>query len=507
MEPAPASDRVDADVQGIAVAYWNPTRADRDGISRPVNNFGDLIGPRIVAELIKQHGFDGRATDPRRLFSVGSILHFANAGDVVWGTGINGKAQRASTGFPRMDVRAVRGPATRRRLRAQGIDVPAVFGDPALLLPRVMPDLLEIARAEPTRDVTIVPNLNDFDPGDPDPRIIDPRAPLDHVLATIASSRLVVGSSLHAIIVAESLGRPARAVRSRHEHFLKYFDYYAGTGRMGVHVAGGVDEAVALGGVAPGMDRTAELESAFPVDLWTGAKVDATPRSFTGESPAEWLVEAGERWAAADFGTPRPDEAWRFDRDVLVGFLAAAHCLADTDLAEAMPIVAGAAVGVVAGELSHRNREVLRYASAGDVASVRALSRISTRARSAVVDEVQWNVDTLTLIGRVILNELDEPELHLTISSGESDTVSVVALDDVSNLREGEWRWVQHVPIAALLARKRVFGMSWSWGLSESERAKIRYAPGARVTGEPVEPLSLSRPDGRFVFTTLANAR
>lgn len=256
-------------VSGIPVAHWNPVRH-----SIPVANFGDLLGPLIAARLVAPSTRPAPA-DPATLVSVGSILHLAPPRAVVWGSGVNGKALEASRRMPRdLDVRSVRGPWTQRLLTSLGLEVPSIYGDPALLLPYVMPELVATARV-PRREVLVVPNFNDHtgasvEAGALGLDVLDSRAQLDSVLLTIASSRLVIGSSLHAVVVAEALGLPARFVRSENEHPFKYRDYLAGTGREFEPIAASVEEALAWGGQpAPVYDVDALME-AFPHDLWSG---------------------------------------------------------------------------------------------------------------------------------------------------------------------------------------------------------------------------------------------
>jgi pyruvyltransferase len=155
---------------------------------------------------------------------------------------------------------------TRRFLTERGIDVPEVFGDPALLLPRLAPELF--SRREARSKVTIVPNFNDIPKHGVDQRILDPRLPVEVCLARIAGSEFVTGSSLHGIVVAESLGIPARLVVSAVEHPFKYEDYYLGTGRVGVGAAASVEEAISAGGREPPAFDGDALLNAFPLDLW-----------------------------------------------------------------------------------------------------------------------------------------------------------------------------------------------------------------------------------------------
>lgn len=258
----------------VEVFAWNPevpTIRGRLGrrlpLRRPVNNFGDLLGPVVVEGLVRNAGLDPQAGDGR-LLSVGSVLHFARNGDVIWGTGLNGKIKPSRHDFMRLDVRAVRGPITRDFLVSRSIKVPQIYGDPALLLPEIMPELHGWV-GEPTRDVAVVPNFNDYPDWRHSRGVLNPRGPLRECLETIARSRLVVGSSLHAIVVAESLGIPARAIRSQVEQETKYADYYLGTGRSDFSIATSVEEAIKLGGEQPPNWPPEPLRESFPYDLWT----------------------------------------------------------------------------------------------------------------------------------------------------------------------------------------------------------------------------------------------
>ena len=85
------------------IVYWNDRRAPSlirrlPGrrfvprrlvrlVTRPARNFGDLLGPQIVSRLLERNGIAAGTPPARRLLTVGSVLHLAHAGDVVWGSG------------------------------------------------------------------------------------------------------------------------------------------------------------------------------------------------------------------------------------------------------------------------------------------------------------------------------------------------------------------------------------------------------------------------------------
>ncbi len=258
----------------VEVFAWNPRRplvpgplGHRLRYGRRVNNFGDLLGPLLVGRLLASKGLVGAGRRPARLLSVGSVLHYAGDGDVVWGSGRNGKIPDALHTFADLDVRAVRGPLTRQFLQQRGIAVPEIYGDPALLLPNYLPEMWDWT-ADKRYEFTVVPNLNEIASVPAGPEVLDPRRPVLTCLERIARSRFVTGSSLHAIVVAESLGIPARLIGSRVEADFKYADYYGGTGRSGFTPAASVAEARELGGEEPARWDGYRLLESFPWDLW-----------------------------------------------------------------------------------------------------------------------------------------------------------------------------------------------------------------------------------------------
>lgn len=265
-------------VLGREIVRWNPLRALPDGSMGRVDNFGDLLGPLIAERILWLNNVGPVATDKRRLLTVGSILHFAREGDVVWGSGINGKVPGRKIGSTRLDVRLLRGPRSRSHLMNMGVQVPTLFGDPALLIPTLFPDIRAWSDVK-TQDVLVVPNLNDGDLFDDKLPTVSPRNDVWLVVRAIAQSKFVVASSLHALIIADALGIPSRAVKPAAEHYTKYMDYYEGTGRTRVRLAHNINEALDLGPVGAGTYDIEGLYNSFPLDLWGHAGQDHSPRT------------------------------------------------------------------------------------------------------------------------------------------------------------------------------------------------------------------------------------
>lgn len=288
-------------VDGVQVVVWNPRRSgnrilDRLGVGRPVNNFGDVAGPAIVAAALRRARADkdagpgrdagaaGRAASlPRtgRLLSIGSILHLARHGDTVWGTGVNGKVLDGVVYPGGLSFRAIRGPRTRQWLREEwSIDCDCPTGDPFVTLPLVAPELVSRAATSPDRPYVVVPNLHDEKVLAPGVESISPRRPLEEIVAAVARAQTVVASSLHGIVLAELLGRRVVCARSGAEPLFKYEDYFLGTDRPTPQFAPDIATALAERRTdryspAEPLDAATvgrRLLDVFPLDLWAGQR-------------------------------------------------------------------------------------------------------------------------------------------------------------------------------------------------------------------------------------------
>ncbi|WP_442930543.1 polysaccharide pyruvyl transferase family protein [Mycobacterium sp. NBC_00419] len=206
-------------------------------------------------------------SEDKRLLTIGSIINIAaQQGDTVWGSGVHGNFLPLQTPLPALDVRAVRGPLTAEVLRQNGIAVPEIYGDPALLIPHLWSDS-ELGITRGTGGTVIVPNFYDLAGA---PRgSINPRGNVLARVRAIASAEKVIASSLHGVIIAEAYGVPAVLVASSSEKPFKYEDYYQGTGRPLPPIA--PDWAAASRApAAPPIETWSHrpLLDSFPTDLW-----------------------------------------------------------------------------------------------------------------------------------------------------------------------------------------------------------------------------------------------
>lgn len=261
--------------RGIPLYYWDARTWNE------FTNFGDNLSEKIAERIV---GHRVTTTFNRSLFSVcekrklvalGSVLHMSDDGDVIWGTGVNGKHPDKNNPkvyrFTNLDVRAVRGPLTRQFLLDMGIDCPEVYGDPALLFPLLFPEFKK--SDHPSREYIIIPHYFDEPNFLNDSHMVSVKEDWEEVVKKILDSRFVISSSLHGIIVAEAFGIPARYLRvSDYEPIVQYADYYYGTNRFHFQYAKSIDHALRLGGEPSPSCDLEKLLQAFPYECFPKAK-------------------------------------------------------------------------------------------------------------------------------------------------------------------------------------------------------------------------------------------
>jgi pyruvyltransferase len=241
--------------------FWWPS-------SQP--NFGDYLSKVIVERILGRPVYYRPLSSKERiLLAAGSILHYARDGDVIWGSGFR-ENPIGENRFHQIDVRAVRGPVTRNFLLQMGIPCPEVYGDPAILMGYLFP---EFKKEEPIYDYIIIPNIGEKDCFTLYKNVVLPTEPWEEIIKKMLKSRLVISSSLHGIIVAESFGVPARLLKMTWiEPLIKYHDYYQSTGRPNFQYATSVQDALKMGGEKLGYIDIQPLLQSFPYDYFEGKK-------------------------------------------------------------------------------------------------------------------------------------------------------------------------------------------------------------------------------------------
>ena len=266
-----------------------------------LNNFGDYLSLKIVERMVNQPvGVYRKLVHKRakKLLGLGSIFYFALDGDVVWGSGINGKTlKKTDYSFTQLDVRAVRGPLTRQFLKENfDIDAPEVYGDPALLFPRLFPEFKR--KENPSYEYIIIPHYKELAmfPKELYPQAVYPTDPWEEVIEKILDSKFVISSSLHGLIIADAYGIPSRMLRVTEKEFLfKYQDYYLGTNRPYFRYAATVEEALLMGGEMPFECDLEKLYNAFPFEFWNEPAIESKKEEIMVEVFCEMNLESEQQ--------------------------------------------------------------------------------------------------------------------------------------------------------------------------------------------------------------------
>ena len=261
----------------VNIFQYHPERFGYDLVQSSSYNLGDSLGEVIIKFLLDKEGIDIDAEVSKTKFfnCVGTNIHGSYQDVTIWGSGIYPPPGRADLFLwklsrRKLDVRAVRGPLTRKVLLDLGYNCPEVYGDPAILMP-----LIYDPKIEKRREKLIIPqfiNEREFREKHPDECMLSMNTnDYRHVIDEIVSSEIVYTSSLHGIILAETYGVPAVFFRGlpKFKDF-KYYDWYESTGRKDVKIAENYEEALTMSPQPiPQLDDLVKgLLDSFPYDLW-----------------------------------------------------------------------------------------------------------------------------------------------------------------------------------------------------------------------------------------------
>src|SRR5690606_38287819 len=133
-------------------------------------------------------------------------------------------------------IHAMRGPLSAGVARRQGLQVPDVYGDPALLFP-----LLYTPQRSAEHQLGIIPHYADRQSPHvarlgalPGVDVIDITAGITEVPDRIARCTAIASSSLHGMILADAYGIPSTWIELSDQvegSGFKFRDYLAGVGR------------------------------------------------------------------------------------------------------------------------------------------------------------------------------------------------------------------------------------------------------------------------------------
>lgn len=234
-------------------------------------NLGDWLALPIYEYMLKRNNLsaDKKVSGTKHLYTIGSLIMLGHQDATIWGSGIlfaepDGFIWKRNS-YRKLDVRCVRGPETKRRLKENGYDVEnCLLGDPGVLMP-----LIYTPKEGEKKPYSVILHMTVKETSENQIDIItnDWKKTLDEIY----NSRLVISSSLHGIILAEAYGIPAILLdKTEGGDLFKYNDYYYSTGRFTYPVAKSVEEALQM--PKPAIPDLTELQEnllkTFPKDLW-----------------------------------------------------------------------------------------------------------------------------------------------------------------------------------------------------------------------------------------------
>ena len=203
-------------------------------------NFGDDINRILVENLFSKtvipykFSLVGNSLKKDKYMCIGSVITmFDLTNTIVWGTGVL-SSKFALNGTPKR-VCAVRGPLTRQYLIERGIDCPEVYGDPALLLPRIYLPTIEkkyrlgiIAHYLDHKDIKLQNLINRYKS---DILFIDVvnYGNWKDFIDKILSCDFIISSSLHGLIISDAYAVPNYWCQIRFEmddDGFKFRDYF-----------------------------------------------------------------------------------------------------------------------------------------------------------------------------------------------------------------------------------------------------------------------------------------
>lgn len=214
----------------VRLFWWNERKIQ----GKSKENYGDLLGKYLVEKISKKSVVWSKPSkfSLYNFFSpiyvtIGSILSNVNTYCIVWGSGIISKEYS----IKKAKFLAVRGPQTRKHLLSQGYNVPEIYGDPALLLPRYYNP-----KIEKEYTIGVIPHYTDFKKvsgfynNEKSILLIDLMTnDIEKTTNEFLKCEKIVSSSLHGIIVAQAYGIPAIWQKFSDGVFgddIKYQDYF-----------------------------------------------------------------------------------------------------------------------------------------------------------------------------------------------------------------------------------------------------------------------------------------
>lgn len=187
------------------------------------NNYGDILTPLLFEKFNIPYVFEA-SYKHANILCTGSIASKARKHTTVLGSGFIDSNDKVE---PFANYKFVRGPRTRNKILNKNGYCPAVYGDPALILPLI------IDEAKKKHDIGFVPHYTEYN----EIKKLYPNEFVINLITNnpikttkeITSCRKIISSSLHGLIVANAYGIPASWVKFSNKLVgddFKFYDYF-----------------------------------------------------------------------------------------------------------------------------------------------------------------------------------------------------------------------------------------------------------------------------------------
>jgi len=198
-----------------------------------IQNWGDQLSKVLIERFSEKKAVYSEASN--KYVIAGSIIDHKTIkpGDIIWGTGCMWRSPQPIT--KGIKICAVRGPLTRKIALKQGLDCPEIFGDPGLLMRYIFtPEISSKYK------IGLIPHYIDYKHCEHlinisnDLLIIDITKSIKEVINAAAQCDIILSSSLHGLILGDSLGKSSAYIKISDKVCggnFKFEDYILSTGR------------------------------------------------------------------------------------------------------------------------------------------------------------------------------------------------------------------------------------------------------------------------------------
>ena len=240
-------------------------------------NLGDYLSLVIVNKLLSESklNLDTETDRTYYLYAIGSIIGYGYQDAVIWGSGLLTYRNVLRCLRQKFDIRAVRGPCTKKILCEYGIKCPEIYGDPACLLPlfykpnvkkRWKYSIILHHKSKYRNNEYLKKYIKERGVHYIEIMTIDYKKFVEEIL----SSEYIISSALHGIILSESYGISTIFLRENLGQDLKFDDWYYSTERFEYIYINDMSEILKdKANIVPNVkNMQLNLIDTFPYDLW-----------------------------------------------------------------------------------------------------------------------------------------------------------------------------------------------------------------------------------------------